>query len=192
MCPIRQIHLGRLRSFCSYVAIATKFCIYRRLGVNVSPEERHQSWASDALAAAERKAIDLARSRGHESLHATNHGRYESMPVEWWTSGFWPGTLLALATRTGEGWLFDASLRAENEITATIGDERIYGLHHDVGFQFQPTAVARFKLTGDREARRRGFLASAMLMSRFNPRGGFLDAWNNSKYPGVVIVDTLM
>jgi unsaturated chondroitin disaccharide hydrolase len=100
--------------------------------------------------------------------------------------------LLLLYRRTRDGRLLDLAREAEDELVRMLGDERLYRLDHDVGFQFVPTAVARHKLTGDPEARRRGFLAAALLMSRFNPAGGFIEAWNDDENRGVVIVDTLM
>lgn len=152
-------------------------------------------WVTSAANAAERKALDLVDRAGGAFLHATRDGRYEAMPAEWWTSGFWPGVLLLLFRRTGQERLLDLARAAEEELLRTISDDRLYRLHHDLGFQFVPTAVARYKLTHDPEARRRGFLAAALLMSRFNPAGptrGFIEAWNGEQRRGMVIVDTLM
>jgi unsaturated chondroitin disaccharide hydrolase len=149
-------------------------------------------WVVSALDQAEQKALALAERHGAAFLHATRDGRYESTPAEWWTSGFWPGTLLLLYRHTGDGRLLDLERRAEDELVAMFGDDRVFALDHDVGFQFVPTAVARYRLTGDAEARRRGFLAASSLMSRFNAAGGFFEAWNGDDNRGIVIVDTLM
>ena len=47
-------------------------------------------------------------------------------------------------TETAEDGLFDV-----------LQSEDFYELHHDLGFQFQPTAVMRFKQTGSLVAKRR-------------------------------------
>ncbi|MGH2535412.1 MAG: glycoside hydrolase family 88 protein [Thermomicrobiales bacterium] len=149
-------------------------------------------WVAAATARAEQTALALAERLGGAFLHATTDGRYEPTGADWWTSGFWPGLLLLLYKRTGNERLLDLARAAEEELERAVLDDRLYRFHHDVGFQFMPTAVARFKLTGDEAARRRGFLATALLMSRFNPAGGFIEAWNGEERRGIVIVDTMM
>ena len=100
------------------------------------------AWLATAVQQAEHKARALAERQGGAFLHATTNGRYEPTPAEWWTSGFWPGLLILLSKRTGDERLLDLERRAEDELTAMFHDERVYALHHDVGFQFMPTAVA--------------------------------------------------
>jgi unsaturated chondroitin disaccharide hydrolase len=150
------------------------------------------TWISIALQQAEAKVLALAERRGGEFLHATRNGRYEAQPADWWTSGFWPGLAFLVYRRTGDERLARLELGCEDELERIVLDDRLYGLHHDTGFQFLPTAVARYKLTGDPAARRRGYLAALLLMSRFNPAGGFIEAWNGEDGRGISIVDTLM
>jgi len=64
-------------------------------------------------------------------------------------------------------------------------------LHHDVGFQFLPTAVAKYKITSDADGRRRGLSAANFLAGRYNPVGRFLRAWNQEK-TGWAIIDSCM
>ncbi|MCG8350208.1 MAG: glycoside hydrolase family 88 protein [Chloroflexales bacterium] len=111
---------------------------------------------------------------------------------DWWTSGFWPGMLWLLFRKRQETKLMELAIEAEDELERVICSEEFYGLHHDVGFQFQPTAVMRYKLTGDATARRRALLAAALLMSRFNIAGNFIEAWNGASRQEMAIIDTLM
>lgn len=72
--------------------------------------------------------------------------------------------------------------------------ERYYGLHHDAGFMFQPTAVTNYRLTGDENARRTAMHAANLLAGRFNPSGRFIRAWNdleNSDTRGWAIIDCM-
>lgn len=64
-------------------------------------------------------------------------------------------------------------------------------LHHDVGFQFLSTAVIKHKITGDKDAFRRGIEAANFLAARFNPVGNFIRAWNEDKH-GWVIIDCML
>ena len=151
-----------------------------------------REWHQATLAAAEAKVIRLAGKVGPSFLHATVDGRYVNDRPEWWTSGFWPGMLWLVHARTGDAALARIARRAEDELERIVLDDRLYELHHDVGFQFMPTAVMRFKLTGAPSARRRGLLAAALLMARFNPAGSVLEAWNGDAKRGMSIIDTLM
>ena len=102
-----------------------------------------------------------------------------------WTNGFW----------TGEIWLsYEYLKRRHPERTEDI--DRLYkaGLiqvksfleriekkisvdHHDMGFLYSPSCVAAYKLTGNKEAREAAIMAADQLLTRFQPVGGFLQAW---------------
>lgn len=113
----------------------------------------------------------------------------------WWTNGFWAGMLWRAFAETGEAAFADTARFTETQLDAcfTTG---FYGLHHDVGFMWLPSAVADFRLTGDADARRRGLHAANLLAGRFNP-AGFLRAWNDipgqdSDTRGWVIIDSML
>jgi unsaturated chondroitin disaccharide hydrolase len=149
-------------------------------------------WAIAAQEHAERKVMELAERVGGAFLHASVQGRYHPLAADVWTSGFWPGILLQVYRRTEAQPLLEMAKSAEDELEQAFISNRLYGLHHDIGFQFQATAVARYKFTGDPIARRRGLLATAFLMSRFNPAGNFIEAWNTEDRRGMAIIDTMM
>lgn len=69
-----------------------------------------------------------------------------------------------------------------------------YGLHHDVGFMYVPTAVADYRLTGNEASRKRAMHAANLLAGRFNPAGRFIRAWNdleNEDTRGWAIIDCM-
>lgn len=135
---------------------------------------------------------------GDRSPHVTVDGIYDDMRPDWWTSGFYPGMLWILYDMTGDRsyreWAWSWDERLEQCFT------RESNLHHDVGFQFLPTAVMKFKLTSDRDARRRGLFAANFLAGRFNLAGPYLRAWNpiaspeawNRHNTGWAIIDSMM
>lgn len=118
-------------------------------------------------------------------------GIYDSTDADWWTSGFWPGLLWLMHDATGKkifkeaAWAWDAKLEA-------CFSEYPVGLHHDVGFQFLPTAVIKHELTGDAEGLRIGLEAANYLAGRYNPAGEFIRAWNVQEALGWAIIDCLM
>lgn len=139
------------------------------------------------------QALELKTSRmiqqiGNKSPHVAGaDGKYDDMRYDWWTSGFWPGLLWVM---------YDMTNQTEYKAAAWSWDEKLEkkmmeqnNFHHDVGFQFLPTAVLKYKLTGDAEAQRRGLFAANFLSGRYNMAGNFLRAWNQDKI-GWSIVDS--
>ena len=129
---------------------------------------------------------------GAHYLHATHDGRYNLKTPHSWTSGFWPGLVrLALNEIDDEG-ARDAARRAEDGLFEMFQNPDFYQLHHDIGFQFLPTAVMRYRQTGDESAKLRGIVAANLLAGRFNPASGMIEAWNGDERRGYSIIDTLM
>ncbi|CAH1191453.1 Unsaturated chondroitin disaccharide hydrolase [Paenibacillus allorhizoplanae] len=127
---------------------------------------------------------------GDKSPHvAKEDGVYDDMRVDWWTSGFWPGILWIMHEMTGKehykeaAWEWDGKFEQKSIIDNNF--------HHDVGFQYLPTAVIKHKLTGDKDGLRRGLQAANFLAGRFNIAGNFIRAWNQEKL-GWSIVDSTM
>ena len=85
--------------------------------------------------------------------------------------------------------------RFSEEQLDTCFDE-FYDLSHDLGFVYQPTAVADYRLTGSQAGRRRGLHAACLLAGRFNPAGNFIRAWNDwgdgRDTTGWAIIDCMM
>jgi unsaturated chondroitin disaccharide hydrolase len=161
------------------------------MNVNVAPQA-DLGWLPATLARAEGKVQRMAkRLKGGFYHSAIPHGKYLPDLPEWWTSGFWPGSLWLVHQATGDKLLAEYATACEHGIHACLLDDRVYALHHDVGFQFSPTSVLRYKLTRDNEARRRGFSAANLLMSRFNTVTGIIEAWNGVRRDHSII-DTLI
>jgi len=64
-------------------------------------------------------------------------------------------------------------------------------LYHDVGFMWMHTAVANYRLTGNRKSYVRGQHVANILAGRFNVLGKYIRAWNDDKI-GWMIIDCLM
>ncbi|HCT91058.1 MAG TPA: glycosyl hydrolase family 88 [Lachnospiraceae bacterium] len=96
--------------------------------------------------------------------------------LNWWTNGFWGGMMWLLYQDTGEESYAEIARISEYRLEACF--DSYYGLHHDVGFMFQPTAVADYRLTGNERSRKTALHAANLLVGRFNPVGRFIRAWN--------------
>lgn len=96
--------------------------------------------------------------------------------INWWCNGFWAGMLWMMYSQTHDERYADIARLTERKLDACF--DLFYGLHHDVGFMWLPSAVNDYRLTGDKDARRRAFHAATLLAGRFNPVGRFIRAWN--------------
>jgi unsaturated chondroitin disaccharide hydrolase len=129
---------------------------------------------------------------GTQIPYIPTQGTYSDMgktDIAWWTNGFWPGILWQMYHATGESKYLVTARGIEQRLDAAM--EQFLSVHHDVGFMWLPSAVADWRLTGDRHAYARGLHAATILAGRFNPMGKFIRAWNESP-AGRVIIDSLM
>jgi unsaturated chondroitin disaccharide hydrolase len=110
-------------------------------------------------------------------------GFYQPIPNDYWTTGFWTGEVwLAYEYALAQGRTEDAKkLRRAGEVHVDSFYERITKKievdHHDMGFLYSPSCVAAWKLTGNRKAREAALLAADQLLTRYQPKGEFLQAW---------------
>ena len=97
--------------------------------------------------------------------------------LDWWTNGFWGGIMWLLYQGTNDQKYAEYAKISEEKLEKTI--ENFYGIHHDVGFMFQPTAAMNYRLTGNKNSRRICIHSANILAGRFNPAGNFIRAWNS-------------
>lgn len=113
--------------------------------------------------------------------------------INWWTNGFWGGLMWLMYLETGEKEYREAAEISEKQLDRCF--EMYYGIHHDVGFMYMPTAVMDYRITGSEEGRKRGMHAANILAGRFNPAGNFIRAWNENyggDPTGRAIIDCMM
>ena len=130
---------------------------------------------------------------GEKIPYIPRDGRYFDLDspdkIFWWTNGFWSGMLWQMYNATGEDIYRSTAEAVEKRLDeALIG---YIGLHHDVGFMWLHSAVANFRLTGNKESRVRGLHAANLLAGRYNPSGKFIRAWNEN-CTGWIIIDCMM
>lgn len=105
-----------------------------------------------------------------------------------WTSGFW----------TGEVWLaYENALEEEDRrLFKEAGDKQVdsfleririkhYVDHHDLGFLYTPSCVSAYKLTGSEKAKEAALMAADQLMTRYRPKGKYIQAWGPMDTPEI-------
>ncbi len=107
---------------------------------------------------------------------ASTDGIYKPIENNEWTTGFWPGEL----------WL--AYLETEDELFAHVGGIFVESFrkrilthtavdHHDMGFLYTPSCVSAWQITRNAHAREAAILAADNLVSRYQEKGKFIQAW---------------
>lgn len=80
-------------------------------------------------------------------------------------------------TLTGKEIYRNIAEQNEKKLDADLMDYE--KLDHDNGFKWLPTAVADYRVTGNRSSKNRGLLAAGNLAGRYNCAGKFIRAWND-------------
>lgn len=103
-------------------------------------------------------------------------GIYKAIDNVEWTTGFWPGELwLAYLASDDETFAHAAGIFTESFLERIR--KHIAVDHHDMGFLYTPSCVAAWMIKKDAHAREAALLAADNLVSRFQEKGGFIQAW---------------
>lgn len=151
-------------------------------------------WVNEAWKKVNEKVERTSKRIGAHFPHASENGQYVLAEPYWWTAGFWPGLLWQLYRESKNEELKQLAVECEEKLDSVQQD--YYRLDHDMGFMWTLTSVARYKLLGDENSKRRALLAANLLMGRFNVNGNYIRAWNpwteGEDNSGVAIIDCLM
>lgn len=93
-----------------------------------------------------------------------------------WTTGFCTGEYWLAYELTGKSEFKEAALHHVDSFLERI-ENHIDVDHHDMGFLYTPSCVAAYMLTGSEVGKKAALLAADNLMSRFQEKGQFLQAW---------------
>jgi len=147
-------------------------------------------------------ALDLAveRVRGflprftyHSQNHSSVDNVYPAVDNNQWTAGFWPGQIWLAYLHSGDPIFKYAGLIQSENLLARI-KAKVEVDHHDMGFLYTPSCTAAWEILGDERSREAAILAADQMLTRFQPMGGFFQAWgtmddaNNYRF----IIDCLM
>lgn len=122
---------------------------------------------------------------------SSESGVYASIDNVEWTNGFWTGMLWLSWELTGDA-RYRSVAEANLESFATRVERGVNVDHHDLGFLYTLSACAGYRLTGSMLGRSSGLEAARLLLKRFDPVAGVIQAWgdmNNPKERGRMIID---
>ena len=142
-----------------------------------------QSEIEEAIVQALRQ-LDLNMAYFNEQFpfSATENLIYPITENKEWTEGFWTGMLWLAYELTHERKYRELAERNCESFYHRIS-HRILVDHHDLGFLYTPSCVAAWKLIGNRQAKEAALMAADQLLSRFQEKGQFIQAWGEFGRP---------
>ncbi|MGX7131660.1 glycoside hydrolase family 88 protein [Enterococcus songbeiensis] len=150
------------------------------------------AWSQEMLGKINQK-MERVNDRNFGKIpYSAEDGKYNDLSggsVDWWTNGFFAGSLWQLYQWNGNEAFKESAIAIEKKLDHALED--FVGLHHDVGFMWLHTAVADYRITGNEKSKKRGLHAASLLLARFNLNGRYLVAWN-CEVPGWAIIDSMM
>lgn len=110
-----------------------------------------------------------------------------------WTTGFCTGEYWLAYEHTKEDAFKEAALIQTESFLQRILN-KVHVDHHDMGFLYTPSCVAAYKLTGSETGKKAALLAADQLISRFQEKGQFIQAWGTlgAKDNYRLIIDCLL
>ncbi|MDR2184026.1 MAG: glycoside hydrolase family 88 protein, partial [Clostridiales bacterium] len=126
--------------------------------------------------AVERVRRFLPRFTYSSQNHSGVDNIYPAVDNNQWTSGFWPGQIWLAYLHSGDPVFKYAGLIQSESMLARI-KAKIEVDHHDMGFLYTPSCTAAWHITGDVRSREAALLAADQMLTRFQEKGGFFQAW---------------
>jgi len=116
-------------------------------------------------------------------------GKLSTSNTAWWTSGFFPGSLLYLYEATGDKEL----LSLAKERLRILEKEKFNKGTHDLGFMLFCSFGNALRLTGDSTAYKEILATGAeSLSSRYSPVTKTILSWDHTSWQYPVIIDNMM
>lgn len=110
-----------------------------------------------------------------------------------WTTGFYTGEIWLAYEHTKNEVLLHGGERQVASFFTRI-QEKVEVAHHDMGFLYSPSCIAAYMLTGSETGKEAAILAADNLLTRFQEKGQFFQAWGElgAKDNYRLIIDCLL
>lgn len=95
-----------------------------------------------------------------------------------WTEGFYTGMIILSYEYGSTSKLKDKIIEHVASFKKRLAEKAVLD-HHDIGFLYSLSCVAAYKVLGDEEAKLIALKAADWLLTRYCPKGKFIQAWGN-------------
>ncbi len=116
------------------------------------------------------------------------NGELVTNPRDWWTSGFFPGTMWYIYEYCRD----EKVLAMAEHMTHRVLPEQFTTNNHDVGFMINCSAGNGYRLTHKEEYRQALINAGTSLATRFSDVVGCTRSWDHGSWDFNVIIDNMM
>jgi hypothetical protein len=120
------------------------------------------------------------------------NGQFVPSNLNWWCSGFYPGSLWFVWKYTGD----EEIRKLAEKNTLKLDGIKSVAHDHDIGFQINCSFGNALRLTGEQRWAEPVVTAANALAKRFNPATGVIKSWNSKGKQGdwlyPVIIDNMM
>lgn len=124
----------------------------------------------------EQVKLNLEKFTYKSQNHSSVNNFYPTCENDQWTCGFWPGEIWLSFLHSNENLFKESGLIQMQSMKKRI-EEKISVDHHDMGFLYSPSCVAPWKILQNEDAKQAAILAADQLISRFQEKGQFIQAW---------------
>lgn len=137
---------------------------------------------------------NITRFRGGFPHVSNGDGKYQLVDHTDWTEGFWPGILWLSYEYSKDRTIHAAAADCVSSLQGRLVRE-IHLAHHDIGFLYSLSAMAKWIVDKDETARKTALQAADLLLKRWRPAMQIIQAWGPEGDPengGRIIIDCLM
>ena len=106
---------------------------------------------------------------------SVKNGDFWASGIEWWCSGFYPGSCWYTYLLSGDERVKDLAIRQTHKLSDL---KKVY-FNHDIGFQIMCSYGMEYKITGNVDCLPIIRGAAELLASRFNEAAGVTSSWDN-------------
>lgn len=159
-----------------------------------APQESIHEVADRVFALAEQQYVVLADSLPDDRAPKTidEQGRLVTSDMNWWCSGFYPGSLWMIYERNGNEAIHELAKKNTMKLSGLLDNNT----DHDIGFQINNSYGHAYRITGDDVWKPMIVAAAHRLASRFNSVTGTLKSWDfvhkGRDWNWPVIIDNMM
>jgi len=116
-------------------------------------------------------------------------GKVEGRDIQWWCSGFYPGSLWLIYEQTKDEQIHQEAIRSLKVIEAN----KTFTGNHDLGFMMFCSYGNAYRITKEKSFKDIIFQSAESLSTRYRPRISAIQSWNKNKYwECPVIIDNMM
>ena len=137
------------------------------------------------------KVIKTSKELGDSLLYPRSimqGGKWKTVPIRDWTSGFFPGILWYMYEFTKD----ESFVTSAKKWTEGLKPLQHYSGSHDIGFMVYCSFGNGYRLTKNEDYKKVILQTAKTLTARYNEKTGCIKSWDNKKWQYPVIIDNMM